>query len=126
MTRTFRERGAKRPDARGAGASRSGGGDLFPPSWPWRAWQRFPDALPPAVYPRRPTCGRALREHCRGVTGWLQHLEYEGDIARDDSFTAAATLIPVWPDAEVRLAQARQLWETLVSKAAAAASRPDG
>jgi len=96
---------------------------LFPSTWPWRAWYSFEQDLLPAVYGKS-DLWHVLRDSCRDVTSWLQHLEYEGDIERGGSFNAATDLIPSWSNAEAHLQQARnllgkQVWDTLISRAAA-------
>jgi len=105
------------------------GRDLFPPAWPRRAWDSFEPALLAAVYAKSGDLWQVLRDRCRGVTSWLQHLEYEGDIERDGRFNAATKLIPNWADTEASLQQARNLlgkqaWGSLVGRAATKSMEP--
>ena len=102
------------------------GPELFPPAWPWRAWQSFQQDLLAAVYAKSGDLWPVLRDSCRHVTSWLQHLEYEGEIEGASSFDAATTRIPRWASTEAHLQQARtllgrELWESLTSRAAAKA-----
>lgn len=96
---------------------------LFPPAWPWRAWPAFEQDLLAAVYGRSEDLWPELRERCRGVTSWLHHVEYEGELERENSFVGATKLVPTWPEAEAVLQQARtllgrQAWESLTARAA--------
>lgn len=100
---------------------------LFPTAWPWRAWPAFEQDLLVAVYGRSEDLWPELRERCRLVTSWLDHLEYEGQLSCED-FLGAAKLVPVWSGAEAVLQQARtllgrQAWESLTARAAIKAAQ---
>ena len=104
---------------------------LFPSAWPWRAWPAFEQDLLAAVYGRSEDLWPELRDRCRRVTSWLEHVEYEGELERENSFAGAAKLVPAWPDAEPVLQQARTLlgrhaWETLTARAAMKAGEAVG
>jgi hypothetical protein len=106
-----RTRSGRRPDAA-----------LFPSAWPWRAWFAFHDAMLASLYVKNTNLWQLLREDCRHVTGYLQHLEYEAEIASEGSFGAVTSLIPGWTQVEGRLELARNLlgrntWSELTRKA---------
>ena len=97
-------------------------GTLFPATWPWRAWYAFEQALLATVYAKSGDLWPILRDRCRDITTWLEHLDYEGEIEPNSSFNAAAKFIRSWSNAEASLRQARnllgkQIWESLVDKA---------
>lgn len=92
-----REVEVRKAPATGRGRREALGRDLFPSTWPWRAWYSFQQDLLAAVYAKSGDLWHVLRDRCHDVTSWLQHLEYEGDIERDGSFNAATKLIPSWP-----------------------------
>jgi hypothetical protein len=103
--------------------------NLFPANWPWRAWFVFHDSLLASVYARSGDLWQALRVDGRHVTGWLQHLDYEGEIPPGGGFESAVKLVPNWATVHARLEQARNLlgretWEALTSKAARTAQPP--
>lgn len=105
--------------------SRDPHGHLFPTGWPWRAWFVFQDALLASVYEKSGDLWPVLRDEARHVTTWLQHLDYEDEIAADASLESAVALIPDWARVEARLEQARNLvgrdsWNGLTRKAAEA------
>lgn len=113
----------RKAPATGRGRREALGLDLFPSTWPWRAWYSFQQDLLAAVYAKSGDLWHVLRDRCHDATSWLQHLEYEGDIERDGSFNAATKLIPSWPNTEAQLQQARnllgqQVWDSLTSRAA--------
>jgi len=119
----------RKPRPRGRERTGTRSRDLFPPSWPVCAWYPFEQDLLAAVYARSGDLWHVLRDTCRGVSGWLRHLEYEGDIESNGALAAATELIPHWTDAEVKLQQARNLlgrqaWDSLTTRAAGKAAEP--
>ena len=79
------------------------GGGLFPSMWPWRAWYSFEQDLLTTVYAKSGDLWQVLRDRCRDVTSMLQHLEYEGEIERDDWIVLSALPSDVLAEARVDL-----------------------
>jgi hypothetical protein len=74
------------------------------------------------VYPTSPDLWQELRSTCTAVRRGLQHLDYEGDIERDDALSAVVALVREWPNAEVKFRQAQRLlgrdtWNSMVARA---------
>ena len=96
--------------------------DLFPSAWPVGAWPWFAEQLPPLLYGKSNDLWLVIQRKCKDVNGWLSHWDYEGQIDRSGTFSAATKHIPDWMTIEETLRQVRNTigkdtWDRLVSTA---------